>query len=115
MIATPRHIAPIRDAERAALLDLWVASWRATFPTIDFDARRDWFVKHLAEQEAQGADLICMFQDAAKPGERKLVGFVLIEHATEADLFERYFAGRRDGFRPGVPGRLVTAEVAPRG
>ncbi|HPG27186.1 MAG TPA: SAM-dependent methyltransferase [Myxococcota bacterium] len=43
------------------------------------------------------------------------VGFVLIEHATEADLFERYFAGRRDGFRPGVPGRLVTAEVAPRG
>ena len=82
MIATPRHIAPIRDAERAALLDLWVASWRATFPTIDFDARRDWFVKHLAEQEAQGADLICMFEDTAKPGERKLVGFVLIDPKT---------------------------------
>ena len=28
-----------------------------------------------------------------------------------ADLFERYFAGREDGFRPGVPGRLVTAEI----
>ena len=82
MIATHRHIAPIRDAERAALLDLWVASWRATFPTIDFDARREWFVKHLAELEAQGADLICMFEDTAKPGERKLVGFVLIDPKT---------------------------------
>ena len=35
-----RQIAPIRDEERGALLELWVASWRATFPTIDFDARR---------------------------------------------------------------------------
>ena len=77
-----RHIAPIRDEERGALLELWVASWRATFPTIDFDARRAWFVDHLAEREAQGAALICMFEDTTKPGERKLVGFVLIDPKT---------------------------------
>ena len=77
-----RHIAPIRDEERGALLELWVASWRATFPTIDFDARRAWFVDHLAEREAQGAALICVFEDTAKPGERKLVGFVLIDPKT---------------------------------
>jgi len=82
VIANRRHFAPIRDDERAALLDLWVASWRATFPDIDFDARRDWFVKHLAELEAKGAELICMFQDTGKPGERKLVGFVLIDPQT---------------------------------
>ena len=77
-----RYIAPIRDDERAALLDLWVASWRATFPTIDFDARREWFVGHLAGLEAAGAALICICEDTAKPGERKLVGFALIDPKT---------------------------------
>ena len=77
-----RSIGLIRDEERGALVDLWVASWRATFPTIDFDARREWFVAHLAELEARGASLICIFEDMAKPGERKLVGFVLIDPKT---------------------------------
>ncbi|MFT4097353.1 MAG: N-acetyltransferase [Rhodoblastus sp.] len=82
MIATRRQIAPIRDEERDALADLWVASWRVTFPDIDFEARRPWFAERLAELEGQGAQLICMFQDGQKPGERKLVGFVLIDPAT---------------------------------
>ena len=77
-----RSIGLIRDEERGALVDLWVASWRATFPTIDFDARREWFVAHLAELEAKGASLICIFEEMAKPGERKLVGFVLIDPKT---------------------------------
>ena len=38
------------------------------------------------------------------------LGFRIVEHLTEADLTERYFADRRDGLRPGVPGRIVTAE-----
>lgn len=77
-----RHIGPIRDDERAAMLDLWVAAWRKTFPDIDFDARRAWFVDHLAEREAQGSALIGAFEDTGKPGERKLVGFVLIDPKT---------------------------------
>lgn len=77
-----RHIGPIRDEERAAMFDLWVASWRATYPSIDFDARRAWFVPHLAEMEAKGAALIGAFEDTPKPGERKLVGFVLIDPKT---------------------------------
>ena len=81
-MASRRHIGPIRDEERAALLEVWVASWRATYPTIDFDARREWFIAHLAELEARGASLICIFEEAAKPGERKLVGFVLIDPKT---------------------------------
>ncbi len=77
-----RQIGSIREEERAALLDLWVASWRATYPTIDFDARRPWFVEHLATREAEGAALICIFEDTSKPGERKLIGFVLIDPKT---------------------------------
>jgi len=37
-------------------------------------------------------------------------GFVIIEHATERDLCARYFEGRADGLKPGLPARLVVAE-----
>ena len=40
------------------------------------------------------------------------VGFSIIEHLTEQDLSRRYFEGRADGLKPGVPARLITA--APR-
>jgi methyltransferase (TIGR00027 family) len=38
------------------------------------------------------------------------IGFEVVEHATEADLTARYFSGRGDGLKPGVPGRIITAE-----
>ena len=37
------------------------------------------------------------------------LGFEIVDHATERDLTRRYFAGRRDGLKPGVPGRILTA------
>lgn len=37
-------------------------------------------------------------------------GFAIREHGSESDLTQRYFANRRDGLRPGVPGRIVLAE-----
>ncbi len=39
------------------------------------------------------------------------VGFAIIEHATEQDLYTRYFKGRSDGLEPGVPARLILAET----
>ena len=38
------------------------------------------------------------------------LGFAIIEHVTEQDLSVRYFEGRADGLKPGVPARLVVAE-----
>ncbi|NRA06605.1 MAG: class I SAM-dependent methyltransferase [Myxococcales bacterium] len=38
------------------------------------------------------------------------VGFAIIEHATEQDLYLRYFQGRADGLNPSVPARLIVAE-----
>ncbi len=38
-------------------------------------------------------------------------GFRMIEHATEVDLTERYFKGREDGMAPGIPLRVLTAEL----
>ena len=36
-------------------------------------------------------------------------GFAIVEHATEHDLYLRYFQGRADGLKPGVPTRLIVA------
>ncbi|MEE8166731.1 MAG: SAM-dependent methyltransferase, partial [Myxococcota bacterium] len=38
------------------------------------------------------------------------IGFTIIEHATEHDLYLRYFEGRADGLKPAVPARLIVAE-----
>jgi O-methyltransferase involved in polyketide biosynthesis len=39
------------------------------------------------------------------------IGFAIVEHATEQDLHDRYFEGRADGLSPGVPARLIVAEL----
>ena len=39
------------------------------------------------------------------------LGFTVVEHATERHLHERYFEGRGDGLSPGVPARLIVAEL----
>jgi len=36
-------------------------------------------------------------------------GFELREHATEDDLIQRYFSGRADGLKPGLPLRVLVA------
>jgi methyltransferase (TIGR00027 family) len=41
------------------------------------------------------------------------VGFAILEHLTEEDLYERYFEGRSDGLKPGLPVRVVLAEPKP--
>ena len=58
----------------AALTDLWVAAWRATGLKVDFEARRDWFVRRLGELAANGAVLI-----VAQDADGALAGLVTIQ------------------------------------
>ena len=64
--------------ETAAMLELWLASWRATYDGIDFVARSDWFLRRLAELEAQGAVALC----ARAHSPPALTGFVIIDPKT---------------------------------
>lgn len=66
------------DDDWPAMLDLWVASWRATYPGIDFDARREWLTRQVARLEKDGAVTLCLF--AGDP--RALAGFVVIDPRT---------------------------------
>lgn len=76
--ASPPLLRRRADADWPAMLDLWVAAWRATYPEIDFDARRDWLTQQIAKLEAEGALTLCLF--AGDPP--ALAGFVVIDPRT---------------------------------
>ncbi len=59
-----------------ALADLWVAAWSATLPDVDFEARRDWFLRNCETRMAAGARLLVL------RGQAGVAGFVLIDPDT---------------------------------
>jgi putative acetyltransferase len=73
----PTHSAALTiraedSCDRAELIDLWLASWAATYPDVDFEQRRDWFAEHLALLEMQGCTIL-----AARSAAGALAGFVI--------------------------------------
>ena len=61
----------VKEADREAMLDLWVEAWREAMPAIDFDQRREWLRVHLTQLERLGFVMRCV----TGPRERVL-GFV---------------------------------------
>jgi putative acetyltransferase len=59
------------------LTDLWLASWAATYPGIDFETRRDWFGEHLSLLKTQGCTTL-----AARDESGKLAGFVILNRVS---------------------------------
>lgn len=84
-----------------SILDVWVASWRATYPEIDFDARRDWLVRHICELEDVGAVTLCLFD-----AEPTLAGFVVIN---PADGWLDQICVAPDRFGAGLGASLLSA------
>lgn len=70
----------IRDGVAADLQDIsdmWVATWQAAYPAIDFDARRGWFADLIADHRAAGGrTLVALAETGA------LIGLVMIDPAT---------------------------------
>jgi putative acetyltransferase len=71
------RLAALDNAGLADLADLWVAAWSRAMPAIDFEARRAWFVDHLAAMRAQGVAVSCAFDD-----EGALAGFITLDRAS---------------------------------
>ncbi len=63
-------------ADCPALVDLWVAAWAATMPTVDFEARRPWFAARQIDLEIAGARTIVAADPQGAP-----VGFVTVDPA----------------------------------
>jgi putative acetyltransferase len=87
----PREVTPRGPNDAPALLQLWLAAWRATYDDIDFGARSEWFMNHLQELEARGALTLCLHEGAPP----SLGGFVVVDPATgwldQLCVLPRYF------------------------
>lgn len=59
------------------MTDLWVESWVKTMPSIDFEARRGWFLDHVATLVASGSHL-----RLAVTADDAVAGFVAVDPAT---------------------------------
>ena len=105
MNALPAHTPPklrLRvDDDWPSILDLWVASWRATYPEIDFEERRGWLVRHVQELEAIGAVTLCLFD-----AQSSLAGFVVIN---PADGWLDQICVAPDQFGAGLGASLLSA------
>lgn len=70
----------LRDGVAADLPDiteLWIATWQAAYPAIDFEARRGWFIDRMAEHRDGGARTIVALTESSA-----MAGFVVIDAAT---------------------------------
>ena len=63
------------DGDWPALLALWIDSWSATRPEIDFAARAPWLAELFARSLAEGATIIVIEDDGG------LLGFALFDPA----------------------------------
>jgi len=45
----------MRAADLPEAIDMWVASWKVAYPSIDFEKRRGWAVDHIADLEQDGS------------------------------------------------------------
>lgn len=66
------RLRPSVAADTSALTAIWLRSWQATMPQIDFAARLPWLDGHLRELAARGYETICAEVDA------EVVGFTVI-------------------------------------
>jgi putative acetyltransferase len=56
-------IRPMRPADLAEMLDVWVAAWQAAYADIDFEARRSWTAARIAELESTGSRSLIALQE----------------------------------------------------
>lgn len=69
---------PFDRAHLPELVDLWIDAWARTMPSMDFEARRAWFVDHVTSLVDDGARACLAFD----PANGSMVGFVTLEPHT---------------------------------
>jgi putative acetyltransferase len=69
-------VRPMLPADFPETLDLWVTSWQAAYPAIDFEARRAWAIEHIAKLEREGSSALLAVKDD------RIVGAVIVNPKT---------------------------------
>jgi putative acetyltransferase len=69
-------VRDMRDDDLEETLDLWVAAWQEAYPAINFKARRQWALNHIANLEQDGS--LCFVAAA----ESRIVGLLVVDPNT---------------------------------
>ncbi len=69
-------IRPMLAADLAETLDMWVDTWQAAYPAIDFNARRPWTADRIAELERTGSRSLIVQQG------KRIVGALVVNPGT---------------------------------
>jgi ribosomal protein S18 acetylase RimI-like enzyme len=96
-------VRPMHPEDLSAMLDVWVESWQAAYPAIDFHVRRSWAEAHFAELQRDGARVLVAEADG------RLAGLVTVAPATGYidQIVVALWAQRR-----GVASQLIAAARA---
>jgi len=70
------YLRPYADADEDAAIALWLVTWQAAYPQIDFAARLSWWREHWRKLAAAAQIAV------AENAERTMIGFVTIEPHT---------------------------------
>jgi putative acetyltransferase len=73
------QLRPYRADDEDASIALWLETWRQAYPSIDFDARVDWWRARWRNELVPVAQIVVAEQDNA------LIGFVTIDDAGYLD------------------------------
>lgn len=105
------RLVAFRIAHLPELTDLWIAAWARAMPSIDFEARRTWFVDHLIALRDAGVAVVCLFDEA----NGAMAGFITLDpksgHVDQLAVAPAYWSkGAADGLiaeaKRRAPGRL---------
>ncbi|UFS76616.1 GNAT family N-acetyltransferase [Tardiphaga sp. 37S4] len=69
----PFELRPYRESDEDASITLWLETWRQAYPSINFDARVNWWRNRWRTELVPVAQIVVAEQDGA------LVGFVTID------------------------------------
>jgi putative acetyltransferase len=78
-VAADLHLRPYRADDEDASIALWLETWRQAYPSINFDARVDWWRARWRTELVPVAQIVVAENDGA------LVGFVTIDAAGYLD------------------------------
>ena len=103
MAGKPRRECTVRamtSEDLPALLDVWVESWQAAYPGIDFSARRSWAESRFAELLRNGAQILVAETDGRPDG--------LVTVETSSGYIDQIVVAT-DSQRRGIASRLIAA------
>jgi len=110
---TPPALRPYAARDEEEAIALWLRSWQAAYPQLDFAARLDWWRRRWRDELVPAAQIV-IAEEATAGGAPRMIGFVTVDPAT---LYLDQLVVAPERWRGGVGAALVAQakRLSPRG